>query len=324
MSGRTRVLLVVVLATVAAAGIAVAAGLRGSDDGTAASPAPPAPSGAPPLALDLGLGEDARTRALRQAVELYRQGSRARAGVTFARYDTLPARIGAAFAAWPNGTLARMFELAAAEPASSQVQLHLGLALAWSSRLDRARDAWRAAVRVDPDSISAVRATDLLHPRTPPGLPTFVPSFPVPPGLADLSASRQLTRLARRARTGSTRDLLLYGVALQRVGRPLSAERAYAAAARAEPANVEAQVAAALGRFRKDAPARAFSRLGPLASRYPRSPTVRFHLGLLLFWIGEIDEGKRQLRLARAAGPRSPLGREANRFLERLAAIGSR
>jgi tetratricopeptide (TPR) repeat protein len=320
MSGRARVIVVVAVATVASAGIAVAAGLRGSDNGRGAAPAATAaaPKGAPPLALDLGLRDDARTRALEQAVQLYRQGQRARAREIFARDDSVPGRIGAAFAAWPGGTLDAMQGLADAEPGDSQVDLHLGLALYWSSRLDEARKAWRDAIRANADSISAVRAGDLLHPGTPPGLPTFVPGFSPPAGLQGLSGERQLALLARRARTGSVRDQLLYGVALQRIGRPESAERVYAAAARRAPNDVDAQVAAAVGRFRKDAPARAFSRLGPLAKRYPHAPTVRFHLGLLLFWLGEIDEGKRQLRLARAAGPGSPLGKEANRFLARL------
>jgi tetratricopeptide (TPR) repeat protein len=323
MSARARILAVVAVATVAAAGIAVAAGLRGRESGEAGAPPVARPAGPPPLALDLGLADDARMRALKQAVELYRQGRRAQARAIFVRYDTVPARIGAAFAAWPAGTLARLRALAAAHPGDAQVRLHLGLALTWSSRLDEAQEAWRAAVRADPDSISAVRASDLLHPNTPRGLPAFVPSFPAPADLAGLSTTRQLALLARRARTGSARDFLLLGIALQRIGRPQSAEFAYDKAARIAPDNVEAQVAAAVGRFRKDAPARAFSRLGPLARRYPRSPTVRFHLGLLLLWLGELEDAKRQLALARDAGPRSPLGREANRFLSRLESIGS-
>jgi tetratricopeptide (TPR) repeat protein len=324
MSGRTRVFVVVALAAVVAAGLAVAAGLRGSDSGDGSAATAQRPTGAPALALDLGLGDDARTRELREAVELYRQGRRAQAGAIFRRHTTLPARIGALFSAWPNGTLARMRALARANRASAEAQLHLGLALYWSSRLDEAQAAWRDALRADPDTISAVRANDLLHPRTPPGLPAFVPSFRAPPEIASLPAARQLATLARRARTGGARDFMLYGIALQRIGRPLSAERAYAAAARLAPGDVEAQVAAAVGRFRKDAPERAFSRLGPLAQRHPRSPTVRFHLGLLLLWLGDVDEAKAQLRRARASGPQSVLGREANRFLMRLEGIGSR
>ncbi|MDX6493174.1 MAG: Tetratricopeptide repeat, partial [Gaiellaceae bacterium] len=117
---------------------------------------------------------------------------------------------------------------------------------------------------------------------------------------------------------------LLYGVALQRVERPVSAERQFAAAAALAPGNPEAQVAAAVGRFDKDDPSAAFSRLGPLSKRFPRAPTVRFHLGLLLLWLNDLPDARKQLRLARAQGPGTPLGQEANRFLVRLSSIGTK
>jgi tetratricopeptide (TPR) repeat protein len=318
VSPRARILGVVAAAAVLAAGLAVVVGQRGS--------VPDEPAfrrTRPPLALDLGLGRDARTRALRRAERLYGHGSVAEAGKVFRRYDALPARIGAAFAVWPDGTVDRLEELVESNPRSGQAQLNLGIALYWSRHLDEAATAWREAVRVEPDSISAVRAGDLLHPNSPRGLPMFVPSFPPPAGIAALPPERQLALLARRARSGGVRDRLLYGIALQRIGRPVSAERAYAAAAAGAPGNLEARVAAAVGRFRKDRPERAFSRLGPLESRYPRSPTVRFHLGLLLLWLGELDEARRQLALASDAAPRSSLGKEAKRFLERLGGIRS-
>src|SRR5260370_41232156 len=47
--------------------------------------------GYPPLFLDLGIRDDAETRALTSAVALYRKGKRAEAGATFARYDSLAA-----------------------------------------------------------------------------------------------------------------------------------------------------------------------------------------------------------------------------------------
>jgi hypothetical protein len=79
-----------------------------------------------------------------------------------------------------------------------------------------------------------------------------------------------------------------------------------------------------VGRFDKDHPERAFSRLGPLTRRFPRASTVRFHLGLLLLWLGQVHEGTRQLRLARAEAPRSPLGEEASEYLRRLNAVAKR
>ncbi|MDQ3777456.1 MAG: hypothetical protein M3310_01105, partial [Actinomycetota bacterium] len=84
----------------------------------------------------------------------------------------------------------------------------------------------------------------------------------------------------------------------------------------------EALAADAVGRFDKEHPERAFSRLGPLARRFPRAATVRFHLGLLLLWIGDVDAARAQLR--QAAKLRSPLATEANRLLDRLEVVRER
>ena len=69
-------------------------------------------------------------------------------------------------------------------------------------------------------------------------------------------------------------------------------------------------MAAAVGRFDKARPVDAFSRLGPLTRRFPGEATVRFHLGLLLLWSGEVKEAKRS-SAAPAVEPGSPLAREA-------------
>jgi tetratricopeptide (TPR) repeat protein len=284
-------------------------------------PAPPRP-GAPPVLLDLGVRSDPEARALRRAAALHSRGSVNEARRIFARYGSLDAEVGAAVAAWPDGALARLETLAHAHPRSALVQLHLGLARYWLRRDRDALAAWRKAARIEPDTASAVRADDLLHPNLARGLPVFVPAFDLPPAVARLRPDRQLVALRRRAAAGAGRDRLLYGVALQRLGRPLSARRVFEEAAAAAPDDAEAQVAAAIGRFDKDDPSNAFSRLGPLARRFPQAPSVRFHLGLLLLWIGRVDEAKAQLAQARALGPRTPIGREAKRFLDRLEGVG--
>jgi tetratricopeptide (TPR) repeat protein len=273
--------------------------------------------GLPPLVLDLGVREDAEARGLRRALRLYDARRAREAGDAFRRLGSVQARVGEAFAAWPDDSLAALERLAQAHPRSAVVLVNLGIARFWAGR-ETADDAWRQAVARDPDSEAAVRAGDLLHPDSPRGLPVFVPSFAPPKRLERLSPERQLAGLARAARSDGVRAKLLYGVALQRLGRPVSAEREYAAAAALAPANAEAHVAAAVGRYTKDHPERAFGRLGPLTRRFPRAPTVRFHLGLLLLWLGQVEEAKKQLRIARALGPKTPLGTEANRFLERL------
>jgi len=143
-----------------------------------------------------------------------------------------------------------------------------------------------------------VRAADLLHPDAPPGLPHFVPTF-------------------REARTPVQRRLV-QGIQLQRSGRPVSARRLFAAAARLAPHDPDAQVAAAVALYDKDRPSRAFARLGPLVRRFPHAQTVRFHLGLLSIWLGAFGQARRELRLAAAENPESALATEARVILKSL------
>ena len=127
----------------------------------------------------------------------------------------------------------------------------------------------------------AIRAEGLLPiPGMPEGRPFFVPSASVPRAVADLLPLQQLAELERRANTGGTADAwILYGTALQRVGRPLSAAAAFDRAVEIHPDDVEAQTAAALVRFTKDDPSRAFSKLGPLSKEHPDAAVVRFISG---------------------------------------------
>ena len=326
MSPRARVLVTVAVAAALAAGATVAlAVITANDEGREERAAKPL-SGAPPLVLDLGVRDDPEARALRRAERMYDRKQRLAAGRIFARYHSLEAQVGAAFSAWPDQSLARVERLADRQAKSSFVLLHLGYARLWSGRADEAGEAWARAVRVEPDSAAAQRADDALHPKFPSGQPFFVPSFAPPAALARLSPPRQLAELARRARRPDVQARLLYGLALQRLGHRLSARREYDAAARLAPRDPEARVAAAVVRFDKSRPAVAFSRLGPLTRRFPRAPTVRFHLGVLLLWLarvqpGAVEEGKRQLRLAKGLAPGSSLAREATRLLAGLEGV---
>lgn len=314
----------VVAFTSVAAALAVAAVLGvvalQTDPVESAAPAPKARPGAPPLTLELGLRTDPQAAALRRAARLYADGKRAQAGRAFARLDSVEARVGQAFAAWPEGTVDRMNRLAGLHAQDAVVQLNLGVALYWAG-LPGADDAWRAAAASDPDSAYAVAAGNLLHPEYAPGLPVFVTTARPPSGLDGLRPAAQLDLLRRNAARGVD-GKLLYGIALQKLGRQRSAERVYAAAAREAPGNVEAQVAAAVGRFDKARPADAFSRLGPLSRKFPGRATVRFHLGLLLLWSGEVKEARAQLVRATTVEPGSPLARVARTYLEELDKAG--
>jgi tetratricopeptide (TPR) repeat protein len=317
VSPRARTYVFVALAAVAASAVLVAAV---AFTRTSSPHAQPAARPAPTLVLDLGVRTDREAVALRRANTLYAAGKRAEAGRIFARYRSVPAEVGAALAAWPDGTVARLERLADRHPSSALVLLHLGLARVGGGDTVGAQAAWRQALARDPDTEPAVQAESLLYPRFAPQRPTFVPSFQLPRAIAGLPAPRQFALLARDSRGGDVGAKLLYGSALQRLGRPVSAEREFAAAARLAPEDAEAQVAAAVGRFSKAKPAVAFSRLGPLARRFPHSQSVRFHLGELLIWIGQLKEARRQLGLAVAAGPSTQLGRTAREFLKQLPA----
>jgi tetratricopeptide (TPR) repeat protein len=310
------VLLVAAVSTAAVA--VVAAAVVSSDGGSATTTSEPAlREGRPPLSLSLGFRADQEARNLARAAALYQRGDTAGAGALFAKHVSLEAKVGSALASWPEGSLDRLEQLAKLYPEIAVVQLHLGLARLWANQGD-AVAAWRATIDAEPDTPYAIVAGNLLHPQLPRGLPAFIPSFAASSEITRLPAARQLEALRRAAERGGARERLLYGVGLQRVGRPVSASRAFASAARAAPSEVEAQVADAVGRFDKDAPERAFGRLGPLTRTHPNQATVRFHLGVLLLWTGRIEPAQRQFRLAARSQPGSPLAREAARYLETI------
>jgi tetratricopeptide (TPR) repeat protein len=318
VSRRLRIALVAAVALAAAGGVALGAVLvrDGEEDADR-------PSGVPPFVVDLGVRTDPEAAALRQAARAYSRGERRRAARILARRTSLQAQVGAALASWPVGSRGRLEQLAQANPDSGAVLFHLGLARYWEGDREGAVDVWRATRTRDPNSAYGIRATDLLFRRFPPGLPSFIPSFRADRSVTRLPPAAQLAALERNARRRDVRAKLLYGLALQRLERPISARREYSAAALLAPRNPEALVADAVGRFDKAHPERAFSKLGPLTRRFPRAATVRFHLGVLLLWLGELEEARHQLNAA-AKMTNSPLAREANRLLTRLEDVQGR
>ena len=287
-----------------------------------AAPAGEPQEGAPRLSLALALRTDPDAEVLRQAVAAYDAGRLEQAASLFGRSNSLEAKLGAAFAAWP-GSVDRVEQLGALYPRSAMVQLHVGIARFWAGR-PGAVDAWREAEDVEPDTPYAVRAGDLLNPEFAPGLPILVSGARAAPGgSASLSAAERLEVLRKGAQDGPLDARLLYGIALQGAGRPVSAREVYSAAAEAFPDEPEALVADAVGRYSKDRPAAAFSRLGPLSQRFPSSASVRFHLGLLLLWQGDVGPARRQLKLAQEAEPGSFVARRASLYLDELAEAGT-
>jgi len=320
VSSRGRVFAIVLLVAAVAAGVVVVGVLatRGHVPATAKPR-----SGHPSLTIYTGVRTDAEARALNRAQRLYAAKQYSAAAKIFNRYDSVEAQVGSALAAWPSGTVDRLLELQADHPKSALVALHLGLALYWDRRDSDAVSAWQAAVRDQPDTPYAVRAGDFLHPQFAPGLPQFVPSFQPPLAIRVLPADRRLAALRRAAAGGGTHAKLLYGVMLQQVGMPVSAEREFAAAAKLAPNDPDARVAAAVGRFDKANPAKAFGTLGPLTRVFPHAQTVRFHLGVLLLWSAQLKEARKQLTLARSEDRGSTLGRQAEQYLQALGGVGT-
>src|SRR4051794_23825607 len=327
MSARTRVVTVVGAAAVlAVAGVVGVALLQSrgtktpSPTGAVAAPR----AGAPPLSLDLGLRDDAEARAIRSAVTLYNKGQRAAAGRVFGRYSSLPARIGAAFAAWPGHGLDTMKQLVATHPRSALAELHLGWAYYWSGRNADAVAAWRQALKVEPDSPAAVSAADVLYRSFAPGLPFIVTTVQPPAAVNVLPPAEELAALRRAAAHPNADAKLLYGIALWNLRRPISAERELRAAAALAPDDPMVLTAAAVGSFSKERPVLAFSRLGPLTGRFPKAAVVRFHLGVLLLWSKELAKARAQLRLAVAAEPKSTYAIQAKKLLSALESTGTK
>jgi tetratricopeptide (TPR) repeat protein len=322
VSPRTRIRLVVAALALVAAAVVVGLALQGRGDGSTAERKPPA------LELSVLLGDDSEARALRLAERAYDSGRADAARAQFAAVlaknpDSVEASVGAAISSWPDGTVERLQQLAAAHPGSAVVHLNLGLALYAAGQQEDATAEWRRAAAVEPDSPSAVRAGDLLHPQMAPGLPSFFTDLKPPRDLAGLGAQAQLDELKANAEKGGADDWLLYGAALQRVGRPVSARAAFDRALELAPGRIDAQVAAAVGRFDKSNPSAAFSRLGPLTRAHPDAAIVRFHLGVLLLWIRDVKDARIQLERAAGTTTESLYRREAKSLLSRLESIGT-
>src|SRR4051812_24390998 len=132
MGPRARVNAVVAAAAVLVVGAVVGVTwlqTRGADTTPAARVAKARP-GVPPLLFDFGVHNDREARDLARGARLLKQGKRSQAKAVFARYHSLQAELGSAFASWPDLDAVR--HIAATHPESAVAQLHLGLALFWS------------------------------------------------------------------------------------------------------------------------------------------------------------------------------------------------
>jgi hypothetical protein len=304
MEGRRVVGIVALCAAAAVAAILGGTVLQSRNERTSLPGAITTPlPGKPALQLELGLrvNHDPEAKALwRAQVLLDRDRKAAAALAIFQRYDSVEARLGAAFAGWTGPeSLASVQEIAASAPTSAAAQLNLGWASYQAGHIADAVTAWQSTATTFPDSPYAIDALDALNRGVAPNLPPIV----VDPG----------------ALSGKAKAVLLAGVRQWDLKHVVSARRDLDLAAQLAPHSPEALVAAAVARFSPDQPKASFPVLGPLTATFPQDSIVRLHLGVLLLWSREISLGKEQLRLATTEQPRSVYANQARLLLAALA-----
>lgn len=220
------------------------------------------------------------------------------AGIYPAASTTNVQAVQRALAKGPKRAARALEALAAENPKDPVVQFNYGTALYCAGFDAEAVQAYRKAKKAGRDTRYQVVSDNLLHPQY------FNRGYPL-------------------FQYGGRDPLLIEGQVAQRNFHQETAERLWARAARLHPNDADAQVAAAVGRFDMDDLNASFSRLGPLVKRFPKSQSVRFHLGLLLTWTGQATLAVKEFRAARELGPTTTLGKEANTFLVRLGSSGT-
>ena len=287
---------------------------RRNDAATASKPRP----GRPPLSLALGFRTDAEARDLAQGQALYAHGRR-----------RLPLALRQARLAGGEGR-ARLRPVArrVARPRSSSSRSSIPGSRSCSSisvlracgrtRAIPSRPGVRRSRRSRTRRTRSSRATSCTPISRAASRRSSRPSARPRPSRAcrPRGSSR---RSGHHAERGGLREQLLYGVGLQRVGRPVSAARVFDRAARSLP---ERRRGTGRSRCRPVRQGRARARVRAPRPAHPRLPrgrsTVRFHLGVLLLWTGRIDWPSTSSGSPRHAQPGSPLAREAERYLETI------
>ena len=312
--GRSRrlvVLVVVALAIGLAAAAVVAVTSRGGGASAATSPGRCSPlRGAPPLNLQLphpvsGQSSDAVAQA---AVRQLPAGD-PRVGVAraIARYRT----------AGVAGTMAALRRLDQSQPV---VGLYEGLTELWAGNCDAAIAALRRVRSQDLYGYYGTIADNTLHaPQQRSDYPIYIPPQGTPHG--SVAHLRALVRRHPRD-AGAWLGLAAaeQGAWLQshRAADRLAAQAAARRALQVDPTGISPRVAAAVLTYDKDKPAATFSQLGPLVQQVSDPTEVRFHLGLLLYWLNDNTDAAAQWRQVVDASPGSIYGRTAAALMSRI------
>jgi tetratricopeptide (TPR) repeat protein len=298
-AGRRRRLVLVAAVALVAGSVAAAAVIATRGGGTHHPPAAKPLGGSPPLVLELpGPAVKGGNAAVAAAARKRLPAGDVRLAVARAILAYDPARRALTVAALqrlPQGSPVVVFEL--------------GLAELWAGDPQTAERTLNQVKRLNPYGFYGTNADNLLH------LESEVPGYP--PYFPPTSEQRSLAALRRAVHRSPTSPAawLALAAGLERSDR-LAALRAARRAAGLDPTGVSEQVAVAVLGFSKDHPAASVGILGTLASQTQtqQNPEVRFHLGLLFFWIRERQDAAGEFRQVQQDAPGSTYAKIAHVF----------
>jgi tetratricopeptide (TPR) repeat protein len=231
--------------------------------------------------------------------------------------DDTRVTVAGALIAWPTTSpsdVARTLEgIANDAPSSDGLPLvERGIVSLWQGCTATAATWLEQAKGAEPDSFYSTLADNLLHPEQNKQYPPFISNVKLPGGGV---AER---KRAAAAHPGSADLQLAYALALQGAGKRTAARAAAEQAVAADPRNLDAQVAAIVLGYDKDAPATAVGALGALIKQNPDQVGPVLHLGILLLWIERNTLAAQEFAKAAKISPTSRDGRIASAFLAGL------
>ncbi len=200
------------------------------------------------------------------------------------------------------------------------VTLNLGLAEFWAGRTAAATATLEQTKRLDPYGFYGGRADDTLHLNMARGYPLYFPSTPV--GTATL-VQRQA---AVRSNPNDAAAWLALAVMLEqpRGGRPADRIAAIAAArhaVEAAPTDISPRVALAVLSFDKDRPSESMGTLGTLLQNAAGSSEIRFHVGMLAFWLGLDDQAVGEFRQVAKQDPSGPYAKLSDQLARCVSSV---
>lgn len=300
-AGRRRAILVAGVAVLAGV-ITVVAVLVTRGGGSAQPKAVAKPlAGRPPLFLQLP------GPAVKGGVDAVYAAARARLPASDPRVAVARAIAGYTSATRAQ-TVAALERLPQSNPA---VVFELGLAQLWSGRTQAAAASLQRVKRLNPYGYYGTNADNLLYLNEVQGYPLYLP--PVAP-----KRSAAALRAATKANPADAAAWLDLAVQLERSDR-LEAIKDARRAAALEPNGVAEQVAVAVLGFDKAKPMLAIQALGQLATApaTQNDPAVRFHLGLLYFWLRDNQDATAQFSQVQKDAPATDPYRQIARVFSR-------